>query len=390
MTNIIFIANNNIGAGLSGGDTIFLQFLKQWSTDNTITVFGSQEAKNLINKNQIKKVTFIKTDNTNNNPSLSTINLLIHQIKRSFKGIKTLIKNKQIIKQSNYIYSVSDFYPDLLPALVAKLINPKIKWLAGFYLFAPNPFNKASPYNTNNQFLKGFIYYLFQKPTYFLTKKFANIVLVTSDPDTKKFPQKTIIVQGGVDLDEVKTIKKIPLNKRHYHAVFMGRLHPQKGVSELIDIWKLVTEKIPNAKLAIIGDGQLDKQIKSKINKLNLNKNIDMLGFLTGTKKYQIFANSKIVVHPATYDSGGMSAAQAMAFGLPLISYDLPALKTYYPTACLKTKCFDQKQFSKNIIKLLTDYHLHSKLSLQANKLIENNWNWQKRSQQIYNQIFNK
>jgi len=280
-TRTIFIANNNIGAGLSGGDTIFLQFLKHWSKKINITVFGSQETKNLINQNQIKKVTFIKTDNTNNNPSLSTINLIIHQIKRSYKGIRTLIKNKQVIKQSNYIYSVSDFYPDLLPAILAKLINPKIKWLAGFYLFAPNPFSKTSPYNTNNQFFKGFIYFIFQQPAYFLAKKLADVVLVTSNPDTKKFLQKTIVVQGGVDLDEVEIIKKIPLIKRHYDAVFMGRLHSQKGVLELVDIWKLVTKKIPNAKLAIIGDGQLYQKIKSKIKKLNLNKNIDMLGFMT-------------------------------------------------------------------------------------------------------------
>jgi len=390
MKKIIFIANNNIGAGLSGGDTIFLQFLKHWTNKVNITVFGSQETQVLTHTHKIKNIKFIKTDNINQNSSLTTINLLGHQMRRIYKGLLAVKNNQSLISKANYIYSVSDFYPDLLPALLAKLINPKIKWLAGFYLFAPNPLGKTSPYNQNGQFLKGLIYYLFQQPAYFLVKKLADIVLVTSTPDTKKFPQKTIVVQGGVNLDEIKTIKKISLNKRHYHAVFMGRLHPQKGVLEFIDIWNLVTNKIPNAKLAIIGDGQLYQKSKSKINKLNLHKNIDMLGFLGGIKKYQIFANSKIVVHPATYDSGGMSAAEAMAFGLPLVSYNLESLKTYYPTGTLKTSCFNQKQFAINIIKLLTDQNLYSTISQQAIKLIKNEWGWQKRSQQIYSQIVNQ
>ncbi len=388
MKKIIFIANNNIGNGISGGDTIFLQFLQNWQNKLDITTLASQESLNLIIKNKIDNINFIKTDTSNKNSSLATVNLIVHQVKRSYTGIKGVLDNKKIIKQNSFIYSASDFYPDILPALMAKLINPKIKWIAGFYLFAPNPLSKISPYNINNQFFKGLIYYMFQQLAYYLIKTFADTILVTSLPDTKRFSQKTIVVKGGVDFDEIKNIKAIPLYKRKYDAVFMGRLHSQKGVLELIDIWKLVTIKTPNAKLAIIGNGQLEKQIKSKINELNLNNNIDMLGFLTGFEKYNIFTNSKIVVHPATYDSGGMSAAEAMAFGLPLVCYDLDSLKTYYPTGAMKTKCFSKKQFSKNIFKLLTSQHLYLKLSLQAFQLIKTEWNWQKRSQQIFKSLF--
>ena len=43
-----------------------------------------------------------------------------------------------------------------------------------------------------------------------------------------------------------------------------------------------------------------------------------------------------MVVHPAIFDSGGMAAAEAMAWGLPGVSFDLPALKTYYPQGMIK------------------------------------------------------
>ena len=46
----------------------------------------------------------------------------------------------------------------------------------------------------------------------------------------------------------------------------------KKGVLEIVDIWQKVTKLIPKAQLAMIGDGQLEKELKYKIKKLNLQK----------------------------------------------------------------------------------------------------------------------
>lgn len=390
MSKFIFISNNNIGTGQSGGDTIFLNLAKFWQPKNSITIFGSSETKRLVDQ-YCPGVSFIKTDVSNPNTSLSIVNLFKHQFRRTFLGLKSILHHLSLVRSSDFIYSVSDFYPDLLIALVAKLFSPRIKWIAGFYLKAPNPFSFRSPYNLSGHFLKGFVYNLFQYPGLMIIKLFANVVFVTSEPDKKFFPhKKVVVIQGGVDLDQVKNIKTIPLSKRKYDAVFLGRLHPQKGVLELVDIWQKVVKVIPDAKLAIIGDGQLEDQLKTKIVKLDLLKNIDVLGFLSGPAKFRLFANSKIFVHPATYDSGGMSAAEAMTLGLPAVTYNLPALKTYYPTGTLKTNCFDQNQFAQNIIKLLKNKHLYTRLSGQAQLLVQNHWSWTNKSLSIYQTIFHK
>jgi glycosyltransferase involved in cell wall biosynthesis len=390
MKKIVFIANNNLGNGLSGGDRIFLEFLRNWSNKAQITIFASQETTNLIKLYKIKNINLINTTKKVNNDDYFTILKLIkHNFYRTLIGIKTIFQHNQIIKQSDYVYSVSDFYPDFFPALAAKLISPKIKWIAGYYLFAPNPFLKDSPYQKNG-FLKGFFYWLMQQPTHLIANIFANIVFITSKPDVKKFPnKKTVIIRGGVDTNPAKKYFKIKKSiKKFYDAVFIGRLHPQKGVLELIDIWKLVVKQKPKAKLIIIGDGELLSKIKSKISKLKLNKNIKMVGFLDGTKKYQIFKQSKIVVHPAVYDSGGMAAAEAMAWGLPGVSFDLEALKTYYPKGMLKSKCFDFNDFSKNILLLLDKEKTYQKISLEARNLIYEEWDWEIRCNFIYQKTF--
>ena len=108
---------------------------------------------------------------------------------------------------------------------------------------------------------------------------------------------------------------------------------------------RLVCAAKPNSKLAMIGVGELENEAKAKINKLGLESNIVLFGFKDGYEKLKIFKDSRVVVHPAIYDSGGMAACEAMACGLPGVSFDLPALKTYYPKGMLKTPCYDLEAF---------------------------------------------
>jgi glycosyltransferase involved in cell wall biosynthesis len=340
----------------------------------------------------------IKTDKKNEGGgNLSLPGFLKHIFRRTLKGIEAIRKYGKSLKRLDYIYSVSDFYPDFIPSLYAKLRQPRLKWIAGYYLFAPFPLSPESPYRGKN-FLKGLFYWLMQGPSYFLVRRLADFVFVTSEPDVKKFitarrnSDKVVVIQGGVDLAEaekyLKSAKIIPLEKRKYDACFVGRFHYQKGVLELVEIWKEVCQKKKNARLAMIGKGPLEEEVKAKIRRFHLEKNIDLLGFKDGKEKYEIFKQSKIIVHPATYDSGGMAAAEGMAWKLPGVSLDLEALKTYYPKGMIKTERGDLRAFADNVLKLLEDPLLYCQTAAAAHKLVKDVWDWRVRAQAIYHQVF--
>lgn len=396
MKKIIFIANVDCGQGMSGGKRIYFEFLKNWKKKFNIYFFGSVGTILQIKHYFKKNIKFIETD-TKDHPNLySVYGLFIHYLRRLILGINSIRKNEPIINQADYIYSVSDFYPDFIPALYAKLKNPKIKWIAAYYLFAPPPFAKDSPYKGKN-WLRGFLYWLMQRLSYWLVNKYADFIFVTSEPDVKKFitkkrnKSKIIVVQGGVDIKESEKYllsgKIIPVIKRKYDACFVGRFHYQKGVLTLIDIWKKVYEIRKNARLVMIGNGSLEHEVKLKIKKYNLENSIDLLGFRDGNEKYDIFKQSKMILHPATYDSGGMAAAEGMAWALPGVSFDLEALKTYYPKGMIKTNEGDIEGFAKNIINLLDDKTLYQKTAEDARNLIVEVWDWNKRTNVIFNLI---
>ena len=165
-------------------------------------------------------------------------------------------------------------------------------------------------------------------------------------------------------------------------AVFIGRFHPQKGVLKLIDIWEEVCERKHGAKLAMIGVGELARAVKKKIEKCGLEQNIILFGFKDGIEKIKIFKDSRVVVHPRYYDSGGMAACEAMACGLPGVSFDLPALKTYYPKGMIKTPCYDLNAFAENILNLLNDEKLYDKTSKDAVAWAKE-WDWDKQAERL-------
>lgn len=399
MKKIVFVANNNTASkGLSGGDRIFIEFIKNWRDKLNISVIGCKECIDLLKRFGVDKnnVVYPSTQKRSRYETFSNIRFLGHELSRIVVSIKAFFKYFSIIKNTDFVYSVSDFWPDILPALLLKLTKPKVKWIAGFYLFAPKPWQKDNPYKTSlPRFFTGLFFWLSQQLSYFFIYQLADFVFVTSEPDVNKFvskrreKEKIIVIQGGVDISKSHKylIKKIK-NVKKYLGVFMGRLHNQKGVLDLIDIWKMVREKIPGAKLAVIGDGPLKDEMMEKVKLFKIEKNVEFFGYLFGDKKYEIFKKSQIVIHPATYDSGGMAAAEAMAWGLPGVSYDLEALKTYYPGGMVKVKCFDKQEFANKICLLGKDEKLYKKISSDAVDLIETIWPWDKRCEGIFEKVF--
>jgi len=379
---------------MSGGERIATELTRHWAkTDKAkIILVGSNLSKAIWSRYlPSSSFSFCCVNNLQENE-----NLLISYIKRVLVGVIFALKFRMNPSEDNLIYTASDFWPDSLPGFTMFLRNRKhCRWIAGFYLFAPSPikgFREGGSWQLPSA--RTSIYWLSQKPIYYLVKKYADAVFVTSEPDVEAFTtpnrpgERVIVIRGGVDLtDACANLTEEAEGKESFDAVFVGRFHPQKGVVELIDIWKMVCDQIPGAKLAIIGTGPLEKEVRQKIKDNNLEEEVSLLGFLDGKPKHEIFQRSKLVLHPALYDSGGMAAAEGMAFGLPGVAYDLQALKSYYPRGMAKVRTGRPDEFAKTIVELLRDKESRHKLGKEAQDLILKEWGWERQANRIWESL---
>lgn len=371
---LIFFSLASVGKGISGGDRIYIEFAKRWSQKAPLTIFISQDGFEMCKRQGLtgEKIDFKISD-------YSKFGFVLNYFSKIAYGIWLGIIYKIDNPSETIVYSATEFWMDSLPSFILKVRYPSIKWVATWYQTAPNPLiGRGSLW-----------YWLAQLPIRPLIWGFANYALVNNELEKKIFPNKSIVVLGAVNVDEINDFRKKNVGgHKIYDAVFQGRLHPQKGVVELIKIWRLVVNKLPQAKLAIIGDGALMEKVKEQITMNQLTNNIKLFGYLfDGDQKYKVFNSSKIVVHPALYDSGGMAAAEAMAFGLPCVGFDLPSYESYYPKGMLKCKINDLDDFANKVRELLSNKTKYNKIALEAEEMINKYWSWDKRSDETLKKI---
>ncbi len=260
------------GKGISGSDRIFIEFARHWSADYPVEIFIWEEGYEMCQRQhlEISNVKFLisKMD------LWGKFGFMVNYFARIVEGIRIGLTLKLKNNQNTIIYSASEFWMDSLPAVILKMRFPKIKWVAAWFQTAPMPLKGFSEEDKHRISFSSLIYWLVQLPIKPLISKFADFVLVNNDLEKKQFPKhdlnnKAIVVLGAVDLDGIKNWKfKFKNLPKVYDGVFQGRFHPQKGIVELIKIWKLVVDKKPNAKLALIGDGPLINDVRLKIKDL--------------------------------------------------------------------------------------------------------------------------
>jgi len=375
------------GQGLSGGDRIFIEFARRWSKFCKINIWVWKEGYRMCLRHKLQMPN-IKYQISNMEP-WKRFGFVINYFARIIVGIRGGLTAKIENPESTVIYSASEFWMDAIPGWILKLRFPKIRWVAAWYQTAPNPLTGFTEGKRENRYrLSSFFYWMIQVPIKPLIKGFADFVLVNNDEEKKQF-SKALVVFGAVDLERIKVweskFKNLP---KIYDGVFQGRFHAQKGVLELIDIWKIVVSKKPNARLVMIGDGPLKKNVELRIKNLELSNNVILKGYMfDGEEKYKIFSQSKIVLHPAFYDSGGMAAAEAMAFGLPCIGFDLDSFKSYYPKGMIKVSIGNLKEFANIVVSLLNDQLSRDRIGAEGLDMIKRNWSWDKRAEEIFDEI---
>ncbi len=386
--NFHIFANAALGKGLSGGDRIFIEFAKRLSIHQKVIVYVWQEGYEMCRRQGLSECVNFKILNVN---FWCKFGFLICYIARIFKSIWFAIITKIDNSEKTIIYSASEFWMDSLPAFILKLRFPQVRWVAGWFQTAPNPFTGFTEGVRERQYrLSAFFYWFVQLPIKPLIRRWADFVLVNNELEKKQFNKldklgRVLVILGAVNIEDISQyLRKNKDLPKIYDVVFQGRFHPQKGVIELIDIWKFVTSRLPNAKLAMIGDGPLMDLVKKKIDDLRLQKNIKLFGYVfDGPKKYGIFSESKLVVHPAFFDSGGMAAQEAMAFGLPCIGFDLSSYKSYFPSGIVKVAVGDLQGFANIIAELLENKNKRDRIGREAQKMINENWSWDKRVEQL-------
>jgi glycosyltransferase involved in cell wall biosynthesis len=102
-------------------------------------------------------------------------------------------------------------------------------------------------------------------------------------------------------------------------AVSIARLFPDKGHDLAIKAWPQVLERVPNARLLIVGDGEEEPRLRALIQRLGLEQAVCMPGFRSDLSA--ILERAAICLRSSKNEGVNLITIQAMAAGLPVVGF---------------------------------------------------------------------
>jgi glycosyltransferase involved in cell wall biosynthesis len=102
--------------------------------------------------------------------------------------------------------------------------------------------------------------------------------------------------------------------------LFLGRIHPKKGVDLLIEAFAAAARQEPMLQLVLAGPDQLGLQadLQRRAIQLDVADRLHWLGMLSGDLKWGAFHAAELFCLPSHQENFGIAVAEALACGLPV------------------------------------------------------------------------
>ena len=281
------------------------------------------------------------------------------------------------------VFDCSDFHGDVLPIFQLQR-KFGFRWIPSVFLFVPFIVeNLRRGYRFPP--LKYVVYWFYQRALFVLMKRRATGFVVTNESDFARFPKRfrdgrLFPYYGGVNVEQLPAAA----SAKSRDVVFCSRLHPQKGIDDFLDVWKMVRQQLPTARFSAIGNGDpaYERMLREKAERLGIADSVEWLGYVNNEAKFRIYGEARVFVHPTIFDNNGMVAAEALCAGLPVVMYDLPALRHVYTTGCAKVPYGDKRAFAAAVVSLLADPAKYAATAPTPDQVaaLRAHWRWESRA----------
>jgi glycosyltransferase involved in cell wall biosynthesis len=110
---------------------------------------------------------------------------------------------------------------------------------------------------------------------------------------------------------------------RTLRLLFLGRLHPKKGIENLLDACTMLNRLLDRPwSLIIAGDGdrRYVQSLRARIRSLGIGEQVAVVGEVLGKKKDALFSHADAVVVPSYTENFGVVVAEALSHAIPVIA----------------------------------------------------------------------
>jgi glycosyltransferase involved in cell wall biosynthesis len=141
---------------------------------------------------------------------------------------------------------------------------------------------------------------------------------IVAELDSICYPAVRVLkVTNGIPLFPAPS--REPRSSETVNAIYVGRLSPEKGLSDLLHAWGLVNARATRRiKLRMIGDGPQAKELRAMAVALDLGETVEFFGHC-GDVPAEL-AKANIFILPSYAEGNSNAILEAMSAGLPIVA----------------------------------------------------------------------
>lgn len=194
------------------------------------------------------------------------------------------------------------------------------------------------------------------------------------------------VIPNGVNLGDFATSPNLEAFRERYHllphhqvVLFMGRLHPRKGVDVLAQaIHSWVNDEV---RLLIVGP---DEGLRPRLEELaQQDPRIILCGYLSGDDRLAAYRAADVLVLPAVGEGLSMAVLEAMANGLPVLISEGCNLPEVVEANAGRVVSIGVGEIRGALVEMLGDSALLAQLAENALSLVKKRFTWEHISHEL-------
>lgn len=169
----------------------------------------------------------------------------------------------------------------------------------------------------------------------------------------KLFAKKSSVLYNIIDTEQIFEKKSQDENTYDYDMIYVGRLTYQKDPQRLMRLCARLKQQKPDLKVAIVGTGELEEEVKDLCVELGIRENVHFLGFQSNPIK--MVHDSKAMILTSRWEGTPMCALEAMALGTPVVSTPSDGMKDLIDDGINGYLTDDDAVMAEKLLRIMND-----------------------------------
>jgi glycosyltransferase involved in cell wall biosynthesis len=198
-------------------------------------------------------------------------------------------------------------------------------------------------------------------------------------------PDRVTVVRTGPDPDKMKAVEAVPALRRGrpHLAAYIGVMGPQDGVDYVIKMAHFVVNSLKRTDISftLIGSGDSFKELVALRDELRLGDFVEFTGRAPDETVQAVLSTADVGLSPdprnPLNDVSTMNKTmEYMAFGLPVLAFDLRETRASAEEAGIYATPNDVKEMSRLLVDLIDDEPRRQTMGSAGRRRIEEKLAW--------------